>query len=288
MERLDRSGPNAEQIKYWNEAAGPKWVAFQAFLDAQLRRFGRAVMDRAGLTGGGRVVDVGCGCGDTTLELARRVGPTGEAVGIDISAVMLERARESAQATGIANVRFEQLDVQTHDVPAPPFDVVYSRFGIMFFSDPLAAFTRLRGALRPGGRLACICWRALAENPWLLVPLMAAAQHVPLPAPPPPEAPGPFSLADPDRVRGILTGAGFRDLAVTPFDEPLTLGTGADLDQTVEFVLQLGPTGALMREASDEVRARVAVAVREAITPYRTSDGVRMPSAAWIVTGSRS
>src|SRR2546427_6919777 len=215
---------NAGQVPYWNEAAGPKWVAFQKIIDAQIAPLGERAMDRAGIAPGERVIDVGCGCGDTTIALARRVGPAGLVLGIDISAPMLERAAETARAEALANVRFENADAQTHRLPASAFDVVYSRFGVMFFADPVAAFANLRAALRPGGRLAFVCWQALPENPWLFVPLRAAAQHLTLPPPPAPDAPGPFAFAAPNRVRGILPRAGFAETVPEDLRTTLTLG----------------------------------------------------------------
>src|SRR5437667_9101391 len=208
MATLEPAGPNAEQIKYWNETAGPKWIAFQKLLDAQLEPLGRRTMDRARIAAGERVLDVGCGWGDTTLELARRVGPKGRVLGIDVSAGMVARAAETAGDAGLRNVLVENADAQTHRFPRGEFDVLYSRFGVMFFADAAAAFTNLRSALRPGGRVAFICWQALRENPWLAVPLRAGAGNPPLTPPPAPDAPRPFSLGEPQRVRAILLRAG--------------------------------------------------------------------------------
>ncbi|TMB24340.1 MAG: class I SAM-dependent methyltransferase [Deltaproteobacteria bacterium] len=280
---------NAEQIRYWNEAAGPKWVAFQKVIDAQISPLGEQVMDRAGIAPGERVIDVGCGCGDTTIALGRRVGPAGRVLGIDVSAPMLERAAETARAAGVANVRLENADAQTHRLSPSAFDVVYSRFGVMFFTDPVAAFTNLRAALRPGGRLAFVCWQALPENPWLFVPLRAAAQHLTLPPPPAPDAPGPFAFADPERVRGILARAGFGDIVLEELHTTLTLGGGGTVDQAVRFLTEgVGPVSGVLREADPAVRPTVAAAVRAAIAPFHTPQGVRMGSAAWIVTARSS
>ena len=283
--RMAAPEANAEQIRYWNEAAGPKWVAFQKVIDAQIAPLGERTMDRGGIAPGERVIDVGCGCGDTTIALARRVGPAGLVLGIDISAPMLERAAETARAAGVANIRFENADAQTHRLPPGAFDVIYSRFGIMFFADPVAAFTNLRAALRPGGRLAFVCWQALRENPWLFLALQAAAQHLALPPPPAPDAPGPFSLADPERLRGIVARAGFERIALDDLRTALTLGGGDTLDQAVRFLTEgVGPVSSILREADPALRPTVAAAVRAAIAPFHTPEGVRLGSAAWIVT----
>ena len=280
---MEATGPNAEQIRYWNETAGPKWVRLASMLDAQIAPFGRCAMDRAAIAPRERVIDVGCGCGDTTIELGRRVGAEGSVLGIDPSAPMLDYARQRARAAGLANVRFENGDAQTHHLEERAFDALFSRFGVMFFADPPAAFTNLRRALRPGGRLAFVCWQSIQQNPWMFLPVMAAAAHVTLPAPPPPGAPGPFAFADADRVRGILQQAGFESVAFESIEEQLTVG-GVGLDQAVDFLMEMGPAAAALREAGPDVRPTVAAAIREAIAPFDTPDGVRMGSAIWIVT----
>jgi SAM-dependent methyltransferase len=274
---------NLEQAKYWNETVGPKWVNLQAALDGMLAPLGRAVIDRLAVAPGERVLDVGCGCGDSTLEVARRVGPSGEVLGVDLSAVMLERARERAAAAGLAQVRFEPADVESHRFPPAAFDVVFSRFGVMFFADPAAAFRNLHGACRAGARLGFVCWQALADNPWMTVPMKAAAEHVQLPPPSAPGAPGPFSFADAARVRAILDAGGFREVTVEPLAGTLVLG-GATLDDVVEFVLQIGPTATALREHPDAPVDAVRGAVRKALDPFWTAGGVSLAYAAWLVT----
>ena len=284
---LTPTGPNAEQIKYWNDISGPKWVALHGIVDRQIRPLGQAAMDAAGISAGDRVLDIGCGCGATTADIARRVGAHGAAVGVDVSAVMLEQARTVARDAGLTQARFEHADAQTLGFAAGSFTVLFSRFGVMFFSDPAAAFANLCQALQPGGRLGFVCWQAITDNPWMLVPLSAAAQHITLPPPPPPGAPSPFAFADADRVRQILTQAGFVDVSIAPHQEELTIGAGTDLDETVNFLLEMGPTGSALRQAQPDARPAVAGAVRDALRPYATADGVRMNSAAWIVTARR-
>lgn len=285
---MNAAGPNAEQITYWNETAGPKWVALEEMLDEQIRGLGEVLMDRVGIGRGERVLDVGCGTGQTSLALARRVGPSGRVCGVDISAPMLDRARERARSAGADNVAFVGADAQTHPFEPATADVGFSRFGVMFFADPVVAFTNLRGALRPGGRLGFVCWQSLPDNPWMFVPAMVAAQHVALPLPASPDAPGPFAFADPGRLREILERAGFTGVGIDDHRTTLTVGGRGGLDRAVDFILQMGPSGAALREATPELRATVAAAVREALAPYHTPDGLRMPSAAWIVTAVRN
>ena len=256
-------------------------------IDTQIAPLGGEAMDRIGIGAGQRVLDVGCGCGQTTLELARRVGAEGAVLGADISRPMLEGARARADATGIANARFEQADAQVHPFETGAFDLVFSRFGVMFFSDPVAAFANLLRALQPGARLGFVCWQALAQNAWMLRPMAALAPLLSLQPPSDPHAPGPFAFADADRVTRILRDAGFGSVAVEGMERELLVGGGASLDDTVGFLLQMGPAGAALREADDDLRAKAADAVREAIAPFHGDDGVRMPAAAWLFTAVR-
>ena len=285
MDKLQSTGPNAEQITYWNEQGGPRWVRLQEDLDRQLASFGRIVMDRLALGAGERVLDVGCGCGETSLELGRRVGAAGSVLGVDISTVMLERAAERGKSA--PNVKFLVADAQTHPFPPASFDAVFSRFGVMFFQDPRAAFTNIRLAMKPGGRLAFHCWKSLPENPWMTVPLFAALQHVPPPTPPPPDAPGPFAFADPDRVRGILADAGFAAIDFESRNDSMGLGTGG-ADEAADFAMQMGPASIALREATPETVAKVRTSIREALVPYQTERGVALATASWIVTARRS
>jgi len=273
--------PNRAQVEYWNEQSGPKWVQRQTALDRLLVTLGTAAMDRLHLQSGSRVLDIGCGCGDTTLELALRVGKEGAVLGADVSAPMLARARE--RASGVATVRFLEADVQTHRFEPPRFDAAFSRFGVMFFADPTAAFANVREALRPGGDLSFVCWQQLAKNPWCLVPLMALAAHVQLPPPSPPGDPGPFAFDDPERVRRILEGAGFTQVRIDEHAQRLTLGVNS-VDEAAEFATEAGPTSRLLKDVPPDVKSRVFASIREALAPFAGPDGVRLDGACWIVT----
>lgn len=273
--------PNAEQAAYWNEVSGPKWVSRMEQLDAQLASLGQLAVDRVDPRPGERALDVGCGCGQSALQLADRVGSTGRVLGVDLSAPMLARASARAREGGLSQLDFLEADAQVYRFESD-FDFVFSRFGVMFFQDPVAAFANLRRALRPGGRLGFVCWDEIAKNPWMGIPMMALAAHIPLPPPPAPGAPGPFSCADPARVRGILAAAGFEHAELAAVETRLRVGGGGDVEQALDFLLSVGPASAALKDASEAQRAAGADAVREAIRPFVEDADVVMDAAVWV------
>ncbi|HEY1447873.1 MAG TPA: class I SAM-dependent methyltransferase [Caulobacteraceae bacterium] len=271
---------NAAQAEYWNETAGPTWVELQDQLDRMIEPMGLAGLAALAPALGEAILDIGCGCGRTTFQIAEAVGTSGMVVGADISATMLAEARARAIPPTAAHPQFREVDAQTGDLGRAKFDAAFSRFGVMFFADPVAAFGNIRSALKSGGRLIFVCWRSLAENPWMRVPLEAALPLLPPLPPPDPTAPGPYALADPARVRQILEAAGFHSLEIVPFDADVG---GDDLDGSVALTFRIGPLAAALREHPQH-RAEVTDAVRQALSAYVTSEGVMMPGGVWLVT----
>lgn len=281
MDQSSTAMPNAEQITYWNSRAGETWAAMQKRIDAQIDPLGLKALEKLALAQGEKVLDVGCGCGTTTLEIARRVGGSGQVAAVDISKPMLDVARRGAKEAQATNITFLEADAQTYPFQPASFDVLFSRFGIMFFIDPVVAFRNLLAALKPGsGRLAFVCWRKLAENPWMATPLQAAMRHLPPQPPPDALAPGPFAFAEAERVGGILAEAGFADVAVTPHDQKIEFGT---LEQAVEHCTRVGPLARLLAENADAV-GLVKETLRTTLRGYEPEGIVQMDAGVWIVS----
>lgn len=279
---MDGDLPNAKQIEEWNGARGKRWLEEYAVVDRQLIAFGRRAMDHAAIQPGEQILDIGCGSGETTLELARRVGPTGSAVGVDISRLLLESASDLARESQAPNVSFEEGDAQTYAFALGNTDLVFSRFGVMFFENPDAAFRNLKAALRPGGRLTFVCWRSLPESEFFAIPMAAALKLVAPPAPIDPDAPGPVAFANPDRVRGILSRSGFTEIAIDPLDEKVG---GASLDETVKTLTRMGPASALISSAPPEIQQAIAEDVRATVQPLAAPNGtIFLNAAAWLVS----
>lgn len=258
------------------------WVAFRPALDAMLEPLGDAVLARTAPSPGDRVLDVGCGCGSTTLELAELVGPSGEVVGIDVSGPMLDVARHAAADHGATNVSFVEGDAGTHPFEPDAYDVIFSRLGVMFFEEPDAAFANLHRALRRDGRLGFVCWRSLEDNGWTTEPRDAVASIVPLPPPPPADAPGPFSLGSEERIRLLLSTAGFVEVVIEPHDEPLLIGRG-HVEEAIEFYLRLLPTGYLMFEPDRHLLDRIRVTLRTVLEKHHGPEGIWLGSGTWNV-----
>ncbi len=276
--------PNAQQADYWNHVAGQTWVALQARLDRLFAPLTEVAIEHAAPRPGERAIDIGCGCGATVLELARRVGPGGHVLGVDISAPMLAVARERAAEAGLAQATLTRADMATHAFAPGDFDLAFSRFGVMFFDDPPAAFANLRRALKPSGRLVFACFRAPAENLWVTVPF-AATKHLLPPTPPPgPEEPGQFAFADPDRVRRILTAAGFHDIELARHDPAMRMAGPGGAAEAAAFSIQLGPAARALIGAPEALRTAVREALEAEYRRHDGPDGIILSGAIWIVS----
>jgi SAM-dependent methyltransferase len=279
-----------EVARAWKDESGSKWVRQQERTDAQLELLGLAVIEKLKPAARERVLDVGCGAGQTLMQLADLVGSQGSVVGVDVSAALLERARERVLAGGYRQVELVMNDAASARFEQP-FDILFSRFGVMFFDDPVAAFSNLRAALRPGGRLGFVCWQAAELNPWATVPLAAARKIAPEQPPPAlfePGRAGPFYFAEAAFIRRVLEGAKFEGLAIEPREFVGRLGGALTLDEAVDFVFEIGPTARFFAEADPALSPAIRSAVREALASFVTEDGVKVPMRAWIVTASNA
>lgn len=280
----DPNRSNDDQIAYWNGAAGASWVSGQTRLDAALAPVSAAAIDHAGIRPSEMILDIGCGCGATTLTLAAAVGRGGRVTGLDVSAPMLELARMRGAAIG--NVDWVLDDAARHEFVAGSVDVLFSRFGVMFFADPVAAFTNLRRALAPSGRLVFACWRPLDENPWMHLPLKAVSSHVQPPARPGPDDPGPFAFADCARVARILTEAGFVAPAFARFDFSMEFGQGEGLAAATEQAATAGPASRALQDQSETIQAAARFSIAAALAPYLDRGTVKLAASVWLVSAT--
>ncbi len=272
----------AEQAAFWNGPGGKMWLGAYDRIERGIVDFGRIVLEAAHAQPGERGVDVGCGTGRTTAALARAVGAGGHVLGVDIS----EQLVGAAKAQKLANATFEVGDATTYPFEARSFDLVFSRFGVMFFGDPVAAFANIRRAMKPTGRLAFIAWRTPQENPLAGVPMRAAMPFLPPMERPGPEDPGQYSFGDRARVERILGQAGFAGVAIEPVD--MMLNQGKDIPDVLERVGEFGPLARAFKDVSPEQIAKAKQAIGEALKPYATADGVKLAGACWLVRARAS
>ncbi|HYL33072.1 MAG TPA: class I SAM-dependent methyltransferase [Stellaceae bacterium] len=275
---------NADMLAFWNGKGGDIWVARQAHTDITLAPVTDALLAFAAPRAGERVVDIGCGCGAPTLEFACAIGPAGRVVGLDISGPMLAEGARRASAAGIANVEWRQADPAT--AALDEYDLLISVFGAMFFGDRVAAFANMRRAAAPDARMALICWRSLAENPWMGVPMAAAARHLPPRPKPVPNAPGMFALADRDHVTEIITAAGWAPPRFEKLDMDLDIAAGRGLDEAVVQSIQIGAVNSWLRNQPAEIVLAAVASIREALAPYADGAKVRLPGAMWLISSA--
>jgi len=278
----------SEYVEFWNDTLADKFDRFREILMNGLSYHSRVPLENMAVEPGSKIIDVGCGWGDTAIELARKTGRDGRVLGLDCDEQFLETARREAEAAGVSNVRFLTADVERHPFE-PEFDLCFSRFGMMFFENPVAAMRNIRTALRPGGELKFIVWRTIDDNPWLGMGKQIVLQYL---DPPGDDArtcgPGPFSMSNPEQVSKQLEIAGFEDMEFERNDGPVTVGES--VRNAVNFQLALGPAGEIVREAGEQAeqqRDRIEAALSEAFEPYETDQGIVMPSSSWTITARK-
>jgi len=275
-------------VQFWNEVLAPKFIRFKHILVGGLSRHSEAVFPALPVRPGDRVLDVGCGFGDTAIRLAERVGPRGEVVGIDCCDAFLDFARKEAAARGVKNVKFMRGDAEIA-LPAENFDFVFARFGTMFFANPVAGLRNMRKALRPGGRMVHIVWRRRADNPWLSMAKDVVLRFLPEPgADAQTCGPGPFSMADEQMVTGMMRAAGYENIEFRRVDAPVLVGN--DVKDAIEFQLAIGPAGEVFREAgalAEQKRAEIERALAEAIKGHAVAtEGIIMDSSSWVISAT--
>ena len=275
---------NDAMRELWNGSDSRAWIERPDRYDRMLGGLGLQALDAAELNQGERVLDVGCGSGQLARQAAERVGATGEVVGIDLSAPMVELA--VARSEDLPQLRFTVADVQTDELPGTGWDAIVSRFGVMFFDDPVTAFARLHAVAATAGRLAFVAWQGPQHNEWVYTGLAAMVPHVGIPPIPAPGAPGPFAFADEGHVRDVLGRAGWSDVVVREVETTVSVGGGGDIDEVVAYYTEDTFGRNILAHADGATRARAVAALREVISARWTSDGLLLGAAAWVVTAA--
>jgi SAM-dependent methyltransferase len=278
---------NTAQHEYWNTVAGPRWVGLGGFVERRMRSVNDLLLTRSEVAAGETVLEIGCGTGAATVPFAEAVGERGRVVGVDISEPMLAGARKRIAESGLGNVTLLQADAQVHRFEAGNFDLITSRFGVMFFADPVAAFSNFLPAARRDGRLYFVCWAPLEENRHWLIAYEVALRHLGPPAPTPPHMPGPLAFSDPGYVRSILESAGFGDIVI---DRETPDIIGSTPEEEAEHACIMGPPARLIDEKKpdDTVRETIKREMREAFAGYASNGPMLLPSTVFLVTARRT
>ena len=280
---MSKPQDNSEQRDAWNGITGDSWSRYQDALDRMMTPVTAKLFAAAGIKTEDRVLDVGCGCGPTTIAYARLVGPNGHVTGIDISRVLLQSARERSASLGLP-LTFVEADASVHSF-TERFDKIVSRFGVMFFAEPVAAFANLRSALTPRGEMVFVCWRKFEENPWMGEVMAEAAKIVPVPPRPTHYVPGPFSFGDRNFLQSVLDKSGFKRMSIEGFEPALTM-PGETLEERCAFYMRIGPMAGLIREATEEQRIRLQATLKSWVEKRIASGPATQGSACWLVRAS--
>ena len=277
---------NAKQKDFWSGKGGDYWVEKQSEMDIMLNPLGEKALTKLDLKSNSEVLDIGCGCGATTLEIAKKVSE-GTVTGLDISVPMLGKAESEASIQGIANVDFKVIDVQVDLLASEKYDYVYSRFGVMFFDDPYEAFKNIFSSIKEGGELSFVCWQDPSLNPWQSLSVQVIRGYLDMPSPPP-RSPGPFAFHEKDYVKEILEQSGFSNISFDNNQEDITMFSGKSLQEASEDYLAINPVVTeMLKDSPDDLKAEIVESLKEAFSEFHKGDGLVFPSATWVVSASK-
>ena len=278
---------NKNQRDFWSGKGGDIWVERQNAMDTMLSPLGEAALNKLNLNEGENVLDIGCGCGHTTLNIAKRISPDGQVTGLDISEPMLKRAKESANEMSISNVSFNCVDVQTDDIGEEVYSAAFSRFGVMFFEDPIAAFHNINKSLITGASLSFVCWQSPALNPWQSLFIEAVKKYVDLPSPPP-RSPSPFAFMESEYVSSILEESNFQNIMIEGHEAEVNMFSGRSLSDSVKDYISINPVvSGMLKDSTEQEKTEIINSAIEAFSPYYSAKGLMFPSATWLVTTTK-
>jgi len=278
---------NKNQKDFWSGKGGDIWVERQNAMDTMLSPLGEAALNKLNFSEKENVLDIGCGCGHTTLNIAKRIGPSGKVTGLDISEPMLKRAKESAIEMSITNTSFKCVDVQTEDLGDQVYSAAFSRFGVMFFEDSITAFKNINKSLMSGSSLSFVCWQSPAVNPWQSLFIQEIKKFLDLPSPPP-RSPGPFAFMESEYVSSILEESKFQDITIEGYEAEVNMFSGRSLSDSVKDYISINPVvSGMLKESSENKVTEILNSATEAFSPYYTEKGLIFPSATWLVTARK-
>jgi len=278
---------NKNQRDFWSGKGGDIWVERQNAMDTMLSPLGEAALNKLNLNEGENVLDIGCGCGHTTLNIAKRISPDGQVTGLDISEPMLKRAKESANEMSISNASFNCVDVQTDDMGEEVYSAAFSRFGVMFFEDPVAAFCNISKSLITGASLSFVCWQSPALNPWQSLFIEAVKKYVDLPSPPP-RSPSPFAFMESEYVSSILEESNFQNIMIEGHEAEVNMFSGRSLSDSVKDYISINPVvSGMLKDSTEQEKTEIINSAIEAFSPYYSAKGLMFPSATWLVTTTK-
>ena len=278
---------NKNQRDFWSGKGGDIWVERQNAMDTMLSPLGEAALNKLNLNEGENVLDIGCGCGHTTLNIAKRISPDGQVTGLDISEPMLKRAKESANEMSISNASFNCVDVQTDDMGEEVYSAAFSRFGVMFFEDPVAAFCNINKSLITGASLSFVCWQSPALNPWQSLFIEAVKKYVDLPSPPR-RSPSPFAFMESEYVSSILEESNFQNIMIEGHEAEVNMFSGRSLSDSVKDYISINPVvSGMLKDSTEQEKTEIINSAIEAFSPYYSAKGLMFPSATWLVTTTK-